>query len=208
MVKCVQCGLLAVRHTETEQLREVTLEYREYWENLLAKPANPPGQLEQRYNPVPACIVMAANLSKVVGDVPPFPAKVSKVITMERECDKFVAWMQGHTPREHQDRILAERMLEKQQERENNRLKEDREYRDEQRRQDLDREEKRAREDRETAKREGRRFWIMFVVGMTLVPLFAAVLQVYGPAWLQNQKDKQPTEPTGKTPARTNFNEP
>jgi hypothetical protein len=50
---------------------------------------------------VPICYVQSIDLSSLKGD----PVTVATKLRLENECDKFVPWIQGLSPREHNDHI-------------------------------------------------------------------------------------------------------
>jgi hypothetical protein len=226
-VQCVNCGLLAIRHSRTNELHEVDALRRENWKRPYPS-SEPPVQNATEYSPVPVCFVRAANLPDEVGKAP-YDDRVSTVVLKERDCKQFEPWQQGYLPREHQDMILTREMLARQrqekiddkeyrdkqreqdQKREDGRLKDDREYRENQREQDFQREEKRLEEDRKyregIAKKEGRRFWINLGVTVlvafltTAVTILTTVVTLYGPS-LFNRSTQQ-TDDSAKQPPPT-----
>lgn len=110
MVKCANCGFLALRKFEVEGLLEADANYRETGER---KPVEAP-----HWN-VPICFMRAADLrgerehpprmGVVIYEEDPYKGWPSEgeqnlaVITQERVCDSFTEWQQGFTPKEHRE---------------------------------------------------------------------------------------------------------
>jgi len=114
-VKCQTCGFLAARDFGTRALVEVEAGFRAtgyHPAGMLGAFASAAGLSEQRplFEAVPVCFVQAFDLvaeAKAAKD-----SAVLPVIAAERACPRFVKWVQGHTPREHQD------MMDRQEQRE------------------------------------------------------------------------------------------
>lgn len=100
-VKCADCGLLAWRVIETRVIAEVEMEFRET--------ANFSGAtVRDKHEPMPLCSAHAANLREAIqiaGETP-LPEHVLRVIQQNRECDAFIEWMPGLTPREHMEVVF------------------------------------------------------------------------------------------------------
>jgi hypothetical protein len=112
MVKCSECGFLSARNTETRVLEEIESKSRQ--DGNIGK---------QRYVLIPVCFVMAASFdeeaeelrrlpeyagrrNEIEEHIPPnWSAITSTIIHKERQCDSFVEWKQGSTPKEHQEML-------------------------------------------------------------------------------------------------------
>lgn len=125
MVKCSECGFLAVRNMETRNLEEIEFESRQ---SGIIK--------TQRYVYIPVCFVVIANFAEEINNLKQLPKYEEKkdaiggvlwphysdfiieTLKKERECKSFTKWHQGSTPKEHQEMIDRESMLKWQAERE------------------------------------------------------------------------------------------
>ena len=125
MVRCAECGFLSARNTETRNLEEI--EFKSRQDGNIGK---------QRYVLVPVCFAMTVNFDKEaeelrnspkyatrkneIGEVisPKYDALVKVILSKERECESFIKWHQGSTPKEHQEMMDREAMLKWQDERE------------------------------------------------------------------------------------------
>ena len=110
MVKCSECGYLAVRDKDSRELKEAEVEYRKR------------GLRIAKYEYIPICFVQvrdfrdevinkkgASNLDNI---------SIGEFISKEIKCELFTKWLQGLTPKEHVEMIDRERMLKWQIERE------------------------------------------------------------------------------------------
>lgn len=98
--KCAECGYLAVRYLDTQQLLCPTQYHRENGE--------PPDEKNSRLSKVMFCSRMAFDLPKEAAD-----GKKSRVevIRDSRECGRFTQWQPLLiTPKEHLDMDFLERM--------------------------------------------------------------------------------------------------
>ena len=189
MVKCCNCGFLAVRNTGNNDLVEVPTHWRR------------DGQIPDRFDATPICLKKAFPLNEEMrGTEHQNRSRVNlfvEVINKDRECLEFYEWRQGHSPKEHREMQQADQLRDWQRRVE----LEDRAYRDEQRQRDLDREEKQRKEDRDYRDRQDaamrRQFWLTFTIGMILIPLVAALLQNVS-SWLATK------QPAVVAPALTN----
>jgi hypothetical protein len=98
MVKCADCGFLAGRDLESRQLVEVTVENRKT--GIIPTHHKYPDEV---YSAFPLCFAQAWPLQDEAKSKQ--QADILTVIQRERECDKFVRWRQGFTPKEHQEMI-------------------------------------------------------------------------------------------------------
>jgi hypothetical protein len=115
MVKCSECGFLALRHLETRDLREAEGSYRDTGE--IPRDLNRPKYL---YEEVPLCFERlrmfdpkqcesAAGRQEVLqGEIGP--------------CVGFTEWHHGFTPKEHREMLDRQRLLEWQAEQEAKRV--------------------------------------------------------------------------------------
>lgn len=104
MVKCVECGFLAVRHLETQVLVGPGDNQR--------KTGAPPEGMELRANLdiTPVCAIGACELQEDV--VGPIAAYAAKAMQKERECSLFTPWIPVLSPKEHLDMTVLERQKE------------------------------------------------------------------------------------------------
>jgi hypothetical protein len=100
MVKCAECGYLAVRNKETRQLEEV-----EEWHREKGDIPKKPGTTDPIYNPA-ICFVRGDYVVQEEKE------KVLAEICKERACKLFVQWQKGFTPKEHREMKDREKMLE------------------------------------------------------------------------------------------------
>jgi hypothetical protein len=116
MVKCSECGFLAVRNAESRNLEEV--EFKSRQDGNIGK---------QRYVLVPVCFAMATSFDEEAKELQKLPeyaerrnkideyispnwsAITKTIIHKERQCNSFVQWHQGFTPKEHRQMIDAAR---------------------------------------------------------------------------------------------------
>jgi len=106
MVKCAECGFLAVRNPTTGGLEEAGGGFREKGSIPIAEPygGRPHPQHEQR----PLCFVRCHNLGNEIksafGTGKNEVGCVMQVIHEERECgESFTEWQLGSTPKEHRE---------------------------------------------------------------------------------------------------------
>jgi len=109
MVRCSECGFLAARNIDTRNLDEVEEEFR--------RNGNPPTEIiagkeigYYRHKRYPICFVQKHNLldsfKRISGEE---STRFLTVIGEERQCELFIDWHQGYTPKEHQEMIDRER---------------------------------------------------------------------------------------------------
>lgn len=96
MVRCADCGYLAVRKLATREICEAELRLRKSWD----MPAHGNYSL---YDAFPLCFVLAPELEK--GLIAGGKENVLRMIQREHNCEAFTPWMNGHTPKEHQEMI-------------------------------------------------------------------------------------------------------
>jgi hypothetical protein len=145
-VKCANCGFLAVRMVSTRLLVDAERETRKTGD--LPSHGN-----HYIYEEFPVCFVQATDFVAEMG-VPGRDARHS-AIQRDRECAAFTKWFQGFTPREHQEMIDRQWMLEYQRDRE--------------------------RDDRSWRKKE---FWIIGI-GIPLAVLVGTVIAQLAAAFIQ-----------------------
>jgi len=171
MVKCSECGFLAVRRKDTIELEEVEFESRQS------------GDMRPRYHYVPICFTLVANFGEEVeklekspeyatrcdehGDAiwPQWYDLVGGALVKERECPSFTRWHQGFTPKEHQEMLDRQWLLDFQAKRE----QEDRDWREHERIEDLEWREKQEQ------KAEGRHRTDLIIIGIVATLLICAV---------------------------------
>lgn len=111
MAKCVDCGYLTVRHYFERNLVEAESKIRkgEQW------PAQQGTNL-CLYERTPLCFVMANKIGNKSNDYSAMEFR--DAICEERNCDYFIHWQQGFTPKEHREMIDRKEMLKWQADRE------------------------------------------------------------------------------------------
>ena len=105
MVKCADCGYLAVRHLETRELREAEGNYRDTGE--IPRDLNRPKHL---YEEVPLCfehlrIFDPQQCASAAGRQEALQAEIGP-------CVGFTEWHHGFTPKEHREMLDRRQMLE------------------------------------------------------------------------------------------------
>ncbi len=121
-VRCADCGFLALRRMRDDELVHAPLEMRQS--------GQPPHAMdigEPRYDYLPICLELAIDLPTLIkARVTPekFVSRPSHrpdwiamahtldEIQVERDCQRWVQWRQGSTPKEHREMMDRERMLE------------------------------------------------------------------------------------------------
>lgn len=108
MVRCADCGLLAVRNPNTFMLEEMDEWSRERGRtNYPAR--DPSDQVSVMMAPaaIPLCSVMAYDLLKEIKDQGRLPNATSlAVIQKDRDCRQFSTWHRGFLPKEHKQMLL------------------------------------------------------------------------------------------------------
>lgn len=156
MPRCGECGLLTVKENMGTSYYEVDIEYRTNgmrYDNL------------KRGEPTPRCLVMACNLREEAIELSREGNKesdqVMKIASKDRECEKFVPWVPGNTPKEHLEMyhaLLASQEAARQRERDREwESKQEAAAREWQIAQDEARREREDRRDKEAKERDDRR---------------------------------------------------
>ena len=166
MVRCADCGFLAYRNLETRTLAEAEEAFRasgnvpqpERSLQYLGTGA-PPISIGGGFGRDPICFARATILLTEVRDAEqndaPWPA-VLRVITRERECTEFTQWNQGFTPKEHQEMLDRQWMLEREER--------------------IDRENRRWRAEETESNRKWRRWeFLALLAGLALIVLAAFI---------------------------------
>jgi len=173
MVKCADCGFLALRDSATGQFVEANDEMRET--------GRPHQQLDVSLYPM--CFKRVINVQQLAMDLPDSitgrDVRVLAVIQEKRECCDFAEWQPDFNPREHQEKIDREEERKFQ----DARLKEDREWRelqDEKSRAWQVQQEERSKEWQEQ-QAKGRLRWevVIFGILVTLALLGGQILQAF-----------------------------
>ena len=98
MVKCEECGFLALRSNATRQFIEANDEFRET--------GRPPEQLNAFS--YPSCFRKVIDIQKLAMELPDSiwerDKRVLEIIGAERECELYIPWQMGDGPREHMER--------------------------------------------------------------------------------------------------------
>ncbi len=111
MVKCAECGYLAVRNVDSYHLDETGTDFRE--KGMVALGRQVGRNQYQLHELQPLCFVQRYNLrSEIKSEFASGKNEVGcilQVISKERECGKFTAWQQGFTPKEHYEMLDRQR---------------------------------------------------------------------------------------------------
>jgi hypothetical protein len=114
-VKCADCGYLAVRHFQTRQLLDAEDTFR-------TNGTIPQVQLDLRthcwiYDDWPVCFANEISFREAseIGRVSDSETR-TRAIHKERNCNSFTPWKQGFTPKEHEEMIQQNALLEWQRE--------------------------------------------------------------------------------------------
>ena len=101
MVKCSECGFLALRNRHTRLLVEVEIDMRT--SGYFPAPIETGGK--ELYDRIPRCVAGVKEFYERRGlDGKQF----LEVISQERDCEHFYEWRQGFTPKEHMDMWMQE----------------------------------------------------------------------------------------------------
>jgi hypothetical protein len=155
MVKCAECGYLASRNYESRKLEETESGTRNGAAIVISLSTGMP-----IYEP-PICFMQVIDLRYEYENNAP---QITPVIQQSRECNEFIEWKQGSTPKEHREMMDRQWMQKYQDERD----EKDRKWREEQRRLDLEWREKQESEAR------GRHRWDLIVTGIIATILISA----------------------------------
>lgn len=103
MVRCVDCGFLALRSLADRQLVEAEDHYRTTGEPIEDQGGRP------FYEDMPLCFKKAYDLrQEIVRGLSPSTTTsyiVSLILLTQRNCKRFTDWQQGFTPKEHQESL-------------------------------------------------------------------------------------------------------
>lgn len=107
-VRCADCGFIAVRDRTSRELVEVEAGLRVKWELPTL-----PNSSYLRYEDFPVCLKGMVSLRI---DAPSYNREeVAALVGQERECDAFIEWCRGFSPKEHQEMQLAQELQRQQQ---------------------------------------------------------------------------------------------
>lgn len=122
-VQCADCGFLAVRDRKTRELAETELGIRRTWDiPTFLEVKGSGGGSPHRYEFIPVCFAKVADFDletretkSSCGSYDEAPLTVIlEIINRPRECDKFMKWEHGLTPREPQEMLLNAETIERQ----------------------------------------------------------------------------------------------
>jgi len=129
VVRCSECGFLAARDWETREFVEIDDKKRDS-----GKIGSDFGGLE----PIPVCFINCFNIKEEVEVLrkaahdeptqnsygqhisPHWGNYVKQVLNTERECEYFIEWQQGFTPKEHREMMDRQFMMKMEEERRRN----------------------------------------------------------------------------------------
>ena len=98
-VRCSECGYLAVRDG-SDQFREASIGSREK------------GHIIPGYWSLPYCFIAAIRIDKENSKANDDESRFLNVINTERDCQGFVTWKQGFSPKEHIEMLLLKEQRE------------------------------------------------------------------------------------------------
>ncbi len=99
MVKCSECGFLAVRNVETRELEEAESVYREFGVSPLMGKME--GHPTDRHSTIPLCIRGYQGLQHEITEALASDSRVSQVVHKDRDCELYTEWLLGFSPKEH-----------------------------------------------------------------------------------------------------------
>lgn len=160
MAKCSECGFLCVRKWDTRELAEAEHDYR--------KRADVPSQGEFNiYEQRPLCFALVCDLHDECDSESgnSEQAKALRVISRERDCDRFTQWHHGFTAKEHQQMLDQQSLLKWQRECQES----DRQWREQQ-----------AERDRQWRKEDRQSLFFGLVVSFTVGVIGALAVLIAG----------------------------
>src|SRR5258708_5505107 len=102
LVKCADCGYLGLRHTTTRQLLEADEVFRQ--KGQIRADGN-----HWLYDEHPVCFAQKINFREKIGNQPHNEYELrGKVVQAEWNCNGFIKWQPGLTPKEHQEMMMLE----------------------------------------------------------------------------------------------------
>lgn len=105
MAKCAECGYLAVLNRSTQELRDVS----DQWRRTGGIPISGPHEC------CPYCFVKAFPIEdEMRGAGSAEQDRFLQVIKLERNCQRFISWQQGLSPKEHREMDLQAKLMEAQ----------------------------------------------------------------------------------------------
>jgi hypothetical protein len=105
VVRCVDCGLVSLRQRQSRELCEIEGIIREKW-YVAGLPTIPGGT----YEGAPICSVRAADLpSEMVAEN---PEESLRTINRPRNCQMFVVWHPGFSPKVHREMLSSKQQHE------------------------------------------------------------------------------------------------
>ncbi len=120
MVKCADCGYLAVRSKVDYSLGEAAIDFRD--KGAVAIGYDDKGMNQHTLHELmPLCFARQPylrNAIKKIDEQKNRNDEVRRIINQEIDCKGFTDWQQGFTPKEHREMLDRERLLQWQSERE------------------------------------------------------------------------------------------
>lgn len=178
MVKCADCGFLAVRLTAHKH--EIVEAEPGLRERGIIVPKD--------YHVVPLCFVREYNLAKEIGDPSQGPKKILEIMQRDRECKAFTEWHQGFSPKEHAEMLLHEELRKSEREWREEQTKRDRDWRKEDvklarewRQEDVKRERESRQEEVKLAKASIRTMLLSAVIGFVAALAAVALTRLLTP---------------------------
>lgn len=182
MVKCVDCGYLAVRNLHNRTLAEAESLMRQRGES----PPHPGDSRWKFYETGPVCFVLACDLPREAGNADD-KGKFLDVIGRERECNRHTPWQQGFTPREHKEMLdeKEERKWRAEEERRNKEYRDKKDENDRKYREETDKENAawRLRQETESRRQSRSQLWIAGVAIAIVTAGIVCVTQLLCTSW-------------------------
>lgn len=201
-VKCRDCGYLSVRDRGTGELMSPDNDYRQSGAVAMTMP---------HIAPFPICMRRACDFPKELNMKSErhaiYPKDAAVVLDKERDCEKFIPWQQGLSPKEHLEMDIIERREQREIDMIEKREQRDRQWRLADEKSQKDREERDRKWRQEDVKADTRRTKIEIVMGS--VAIIAALIAgaISGPMaeWLFKKHERN-APPITMTP--NNIPEP
>ena len=106
MVKCADCGYLAVRNRDTYCLDEAGSDFRE--KGMVALGREYGRNQYPLHEQMPLCFARYQYLGEEIKNINKeknATEEVSRIIKTEIKCEEFVKWQHGFTPKEHREML-------------------------------------------------------------------------------------------------------
>ena len=164
MAKCIDCGMFAWHNNKSTRPLEVPFEWRNVGEAL-----------HQTVSAYAVRLLCLAEKETFPRNFPRDP-KCSELATKNHECEEFIKWRQGFTPKEHMEMRLSQELVESERKWREAQAEYERRWHGEQATAQRDWQQKQARQQREWRDTDIRRERFDFWFGRVAIPVFSAFL--------------------------------